>query len=182
MTPIFLTAAITLATVLVAADPATSESAPGLDLNSLVTGGAGATIAGLIYWVIKLVLDRTIPSRSDARANVTLVLEGLNNMVKVLQEEKTADAKRLTDKQARIDQLEEAADKDYDRIAELRSEILDLRNRLSQKDRHINALVSELRKFGAVVTGLDLEDAEDLEITMPKEKLQQLRDEAGSGQ
>lgn len=178
-----LTGVITVAAVALATDPpAPPAAAPGIDLNSLVTGGAGATIAGLIYWVIKLVLDRTIPSRSDARANVTLVLEGLNNMVKVLQEEKLSDAQRLAAKQARIDQLEVAADKDYDRIAELRGEILELRNRLSQKDRHINALVTELRKFGAVVTGLELEDVEDLEITMPKAEIQKLRDEAGSGQ
>lgn len=180
MVPMILTGVITLAAV-ATIDPAPSPSG-GFDLNTLVTGGAGATIAGLIYWVVKLILDRTIPSRSDARANVTLVLEGLNNMVKVLQEEKTADAARLAAKQARIDQLEEAADKDYDRIAELRGEILELRNRLAQKDRHINSLVTELRKFGAVVTGLELEDVEDLEITMPPAEVKKLRDEAGSGQ
>lgn len=167
--------------IFAAAAPDGSGGGSFMDLNSLVSGGAGATLVGAGWFVIKLILDRTIPSRSDARANVTLVLEGLNNMVKVLQEEKLADAKRLADKQARIDQLEEAADKDYDRISELRAEIIDLRNRLAQKDRHINSLVSELRKFGAVVTGLELEDV-DLEITMPKDKIKKLRDEAGAGQ
>lgn len=143
-------------------------TASGLDLNSIITGGAGATFMAALIFVGKLIADRTIPSRSDARANVTLVLEGLNNMVKVLQEEKVADSKRLADKQSRIDVLEAAADQDYDRIRELRAEIIDLRQSLAQKDRHINTLVSELRKLGAQVVGLELTEIEaDLEITMP---------------
>lgn len=151
-----------------------------IDLNSLVSGGAGATLLGLVYFVVKFVLDRAIPSRSDSRANVTLVLEGLNNMVKVLQEEKTADAKRLQDKQERIDQLEQGADKDYERISELRNEIIELRNRLAQKDRHITTLVTELRKLGTQVTGLDLEDADDLEITHSKDEVKELRESTGT--
>jgi hypothetical protein len=151
-----------------AADP--EIAAPIFDLNTLVSGGTGATLMAALIFVVKLIMDRTIPSRSDARANVSLLIEGLNNMVKVLQEEKTADAKRLADKQARIDALEQAAEKDYDRISELRAEIIDLRNRLAQKDRHINTLVAELRKVGAQVTGLDLEDfGADIEIKLPAE-------------
>lgn len=157
-----------------AADP--EVTAPLLDLNTLVSGGTGATLMAALIFVGKLILDRTIPSRSDARANVTMLIEGLNNMVKVLQEEKVADAKRLVDKQARIDVLEAAADKDYDRISELRFEIIDLRNRLAQKDRHINTLVSELRKIGAQVTGLDLDDMTTaLEITLPAEVIRTVR-------
>jgi chromosome segregation ATPase len=158
--PIFF---MPLPATLLAADAAV-ETAAAFDLNTFVSGGAGAAIMGAVIFAGKLILDRTIPSRSDARANVTLVLEGLNNMVKVLQEEKVADAKRLEDKQSRIDMLESAADKDYDRINELRNEIIDLRQRLAVKDRHINNLVSELRKFGVMVTGIDLDDA-DIEIT-----------------
>ena len=138
------------------------------DLNSLVSGGTGAGLFALVVFIVKLILDRTIPSRSDARANVTLVLEGLSNMVKVLQEEKIADAARLAKKQERIDLLESAADKDYETIGELRAEIIELRNRLAQRDRHIMTLVQELRKLGAQVTGLSLTDLdESLEITMP---------------
>lgn len=133
---------------------------PAIDLNTLVSGGVGAGVVSAVIYVVKLILDRTIPSRSDARANVTLVIEGLNNMVKVLQEEKKADADRLDEKQKRIDVLQEAAEKDYDRITELRAEIIDLRTRLATKDRHINTLVSELRKLGRSVTGLDLVDSD----------------------
>lgn len=151
---------------------------PGFDLNTLVSGGTGATLMAALIFVGKLILDRTIPSRSDARANVALLIEGLNNMVKVLQEEKLADAKRLADKRTRIDVLESAADKDYDRIKELRDEIIDLRQRLSQKDRHINTLVTELRKVGAQVTGLDLADFEsELEIVLPAEVIRHVHTE-----
>lgn len=156
-------------------DPTVPITQTGLDLNSLISGGTGASVVAALIFVGKLILDRTIPSRSDARANVTLVLEGLNNMVKVLQEEKVADSTRLAEKQARIDLLETESDKDYDRISELRAEIIDLRNRLAVKDRHINGLVSELRKFGVMVTGIDLDDA-DLEITHPAAKMQAIRD------
>lgn len=160
-----------------------SAPAPAFDLNDIISGGTGATIMAALIFVGKLILDRTIPSRSDQRANVTLVLEGLNNMVKVLQEEKTADAKRLADKQARIDALEAAAEKDYDRISELRAEIIDLRNRLAQKDRHINTLVAELRKLGAQVSGLDLEDLEaSIEITLPAADVRRIvREDSANG-
>ena len=153
-----------------------------LDLNSLITGGSGAAFMAALIFVGKLIADRTIPSRSDARANVTLVLEGLNNMVKVLQEEKLADSKRLDDKQARIDVLEAAADQDYDRIRELRAEIFDLSQRLAQKDRHINTLVSELRKLGAHVAGLELTDINvEIEVTLPKEAVQKITAPVVSG-
>ena len=140
------------------------------DLNGIISGGTGAGLFALIAFVIKLVLDRTIPSRSDARANVTIVLEGLSDMVKVLQEEKIADAKRLADKQERIELLEGSSEKDFETIAELRKEILDLRHRLQTKDRHIKILVHQLRLLGATVTGIELavdEDFENLEITIP---------------
>lgn len=145
---------------------------PSLDLNTLVTGGTGATIMAAVIFAGKLILDRAIPSRSDARANVSMALEGLQQVVKVLQEEKTSDSKRMLDKQARIDQLEDAADKDYDRIIELRTEVIDLRNRLATKDRHITLLIAELRKLGAHVSGVSMEDS-DLEVTMPTEAVRE---------
>lgn len=139
---------------------------PVVDLNTLVGGGVGAGIVSSLIYIIKLIADRAIPSRSDARANVTLVIEGLNNMVKVLQEEKKADADRLEVKQQRIMTLEQAGDRDYAQITELRQEIVDLRTRLATKDRHINALVAELRKLGRQVTGLDLVDADIAVLTI----------------
>lgn len=129
-----------------------------INLNSLVSGGAGTVIVGLIYFVIKLVLDRTIPSRSDTRASTSLLIEGLNNMVKILQEEKESDSRRLQAKQERIGELEKANDKDYEKILDLRKDVNELRERLAVKERHIATLVNELRRFGSVVTGLDLDD------------------------
>jgi uncharacterized coiled-coil protein SlyX len=146
------------------------DSSP-FDLNTLISGGTGAGLMGVLIFAVKLVLDRTIPNRSDARANVGMVLEGLNNMVKVLQEEKIADAKRLTDRQVRIESLESSADKDYDRISELRSEITELRARLAQKERHINTLVQELRKLGARVVGVELDGLADSDIRVITDRL-----------
>lgn len=158
------------------AEAATQTEAASLDLNALLSGGGGATLVALLIWVGKLILDRTVPSRSDSRASQSLVLESLSNMVKVLQEEKTADAARLESKQDRIDSLEEASNKDYDLITELRTEITDLRNRLAVKDRHIRILVLELRKLGAQVTGLDTEaDISDIEVTMNPDEIKSLR-------
>jgi chromosome segregation ATPase len=154
------------------ATPAPAPAAPGnpFDLNTIISGGTGATIIGALWYIGKSIFDRALPSRSDARASTQLVLEGLNSMVKVLQEDKIADSERLAAKQKRIDELESAADVDYDRIRELRDEILDLQTRLNQKDRHITTLVRELRRFGAQVTGLDLED---IEITHETRRIQQ---------
>lgn len=157
--------------LLMAAAAANGTGSFSFDLNSIVSGGTGAALFALVVWVFKLILDRTIPTRSDHRADYTMLIDGLSNMVRVLQEEKIADAKRLADKQIRIDTLEGAADKDYETIADLRGEILDLRQRLNQKDRHIQLLTVELRKLGAVVTGLDIssDDEDSLEITLPTE-------------
>lgn len=162
--------------ILFAAEAA-SEQAASLDLNALLSGGGGATLVALIIWVGKLVLDRTIPSRSDSRASQSLVLESLSNLVSVLQEEKTADAARLEAKQDRIETLEASATTDYDTITELRNEITDLRNRLAIKDRHIRILVMELRRLGAQVTGLDTDAnaVEDIEVTMDTSTVRSLQ-------
>lgn len=150
-------------------------SVPVIDLNGLVTGGTGAAIMAALLFAGKLVLDRAIPSRSDARASQSLVLQGLQQLVKVLQEEKVADATRLQNKQDRIEQLEKAADLDYDRIKELRAEVIDLGNRLATKDRHITLLVGELKKLGAHISGIDLAEM-DLEITIPADQLRKERE------
>lgn len=134
-----------------------ASSALPVDLDTIIGGGAGAALMAALIYTVKLVLDRTVPSRSDSRASVSLVLEGLTNMVKVLQEEKLSDAKRLADRQSRIDSLEGEADKDYERIKDFRNEVIDLTTRLSTKDRHINILITELNKLGAQVTGMDID-------------------------
>lgn len=155
-------------------DVAPAASSGAFDLNSLVGGGAGATLIAVIFYVGKLILDRTIPSRSDSRANITILLEGLQSMVKVLQDEKAADAKRLTDRQSRIDSLEEESDTNYVRKAEMQAEIIELRARVAQKDRHITELVHMLTRMGARVVGLD---ADYLDITLPAAEIVQAREE-----
>ncbi len=157
--------------VAVMADDVPADAAV-IDLNSIVGGGAGATLVGLIFYVGKLILDRTIPSRSDARANISILLEGLQSMVKVMQAEKDADAQRLKDRQARIDILEEASDTDYSRKAELQAEIIELRATVARKERHIKELVHMLTALGAKVVGLD---TDNLEITLPSAEVAEER-------
>lgn len=156
---------------------AAADGGFSLTLNEIISGGTGASIMAALIFVGKLILDRTIPSRSDQRASVGLVLESLTNMVTVLREEKIADATRLADKQARIEILEVSADKDFATISELRSEIIDLRHRLIQKDRHIQLLVTELRKLGATVSGVAFEESavDSLEITLPPLEVRRVR-------
>jgi hypothetical protein len=155
-----------------AADPAPATS---IDLNALVGGGAGASLIGIIFYVGKLILDRTIPSRSDSRANISVLLDGLQSMVKVLQDEKAGDAKRLADRQARIDTLEEESDVNYVRRAEMQADIIELKARVAQKDRHIRELTHMLTQLGATVVG---EDTEHLDITLPASEVAQIRKDA----
>jgi chromosome segregation ATPase len=150
----------------------------GLDLNALVGGGAGAGAVGLVFYIVKLVLNRTVPSRSDSRANITILLEGLQSMVKVLQDEKASDAKRLTDRQARIDALEDEADISYARRAEMQADIIELKARVAQKDRHIRELSHMLTQLGATVVGID---SDNLEITLPAEDVAKLRKDHNDG-
>ena len=172
---------LVLAASLVTAADTADDTMAGIDFNTLLQGGSSGAIVGAVLIIIKLVVDRTLPGRSDQRANVQITLDSLNNVIKVLQEEKTADAKRLEDKQARIDVLEVEAEKDYDRISELRGEIIDLRQRLAVKDRHITALVSQLRRLGVVVAGIELDDT-NLEITFTQEEIQATRAQNASPQ
>lgn len=139
------------------------------NLDAFLSGGVGASIVGLIFWTIKLLLDRFIPSRADARANIGQLIENLRSMVVVLQEEKRSDAQRLADKQARVDVLEASADADYEKIQELRREVQELRRLLNRREQHITIMVTSLRQLGAEVSGIDPEVAPNsLEITMPK--------------
>lgn len=157
---------------------AETASTVGVDLNGIIGGGGTAALIGIVYWVGKLILDRAVPTRSDARASQTLVLESLSSMVKVLQEEKIQDGERLKAKQARIDELQDSADADYDRMRDLRAEIVELRDRLAQKDRNIRILVLELRRLGAVVSGIDEDtEAEDIEVTLNPEDVRLAREQ-----
>jgi hypothetical protein len=158
-----------LSMYVLAVDPTPAAEA-GVQLNDIIGGGAGATLVGLGYFIIKLILDRTIPSRSDARAGVTMLLDGLNKMVEVLRQERAEDAKRLQEKQARIDFLEKESDLDFGRLNEMREDIIDLRARLALKEAHIAQLVLELRKLGATVEGMEdarLTVAYATEVTPP---------------
>jgi chaperonin cofactor prefoldin len=171
-----LTTVLMLSPLVTAAAEKVSDA--GVDLNSVVSGGVGVSGAGALLFIVKLIIDRTLPGRSDQRANVQIMLESLNNMIKVLQEEKIADAKRLEDKQTRIDALESEAERDYDRISELRGEIIDLRQRLAVKDRHINALVSQLRRLGILVSGIELDDPKEADIKFSSEEVKETLDSA----
>lgn len=144
------------------------------DVNAWLSGAAGAAVLGGIIWLIKFILDRAIPKRSDARAQVSLALDGLKSVVEVLQEEKAADAARLEAKQKRIEYLESAANRDYDRISDLRAEIIDLRRRLATKDRHIAQLIYHLERLGVKVSG---ENGEDIEITISEEQIREVRNQ-----
>lgn len=138
------------------------------NLDAFLSGSVGASLVALAIWIVKLLLDRFVPSRADSRANIGLLIENLKNMVEVLQEEKRTDAQRLADKQARVDVLEAAADADYEKILELRTEVQELRKLLGRRNHHITILVTSLRQLGAEITGLEHEVTMDsLEITMP---------------
>jgi uncharacterized coiled-coil protein SlyX len=149
-----------------AADPAVPADA-GIQLNDVIGGGAGATVFGLVWFVVKFVLDRTVPSRSDSRANVGMVLEGLNNVVKVLQEEKAAETDRMAAKQKRIEELELQATADDHTIKELKTEVFDLGQVVKRKDITIRTLVTELQRMGANVSGFELDTTVQPLITYP---------------
>lgn len=149
---------------LLAADSPEAGAPALLDLNALVGGGAGAALLAIVYYAGKLILDRTIPSRSDSRANISILLEGMQSMVTVLQKERNEDAQRLANRQQRIDELELESDSSFARRAEMQAEIIELRSRVAQRDRHIRKLVSVLTQVGVSVQGLD---SDTLEITLP---------------
>jgi uncharacterized coiled-coil protein SlyX len=93
-------------------------------------------------------------------------------MVRVLQDEKAGDAKRLADRQARIDTLEEESGVSYLRRAEMQADIIELKARVAQKDRHIKELSHMLTQLGAKVVGLD---TDNLEITLPADEVAKIR-------
>lgn len=126
---------------------------PAFDLNQFLGGGAVALVVAIAYFVIRLLFDRAIPTRSDGRESISLVVESLNATIKIMQEEKSSDLSRLKSALDRADKLEADADVDYAKLNDLRSEVVDLRNRLARKDQHITTLVHELKKLGVSVLG-----------------------------
>ncbi len=92
--------------LVLAANPGGADNI--FDLNGLLSGGVGTAIVLGVVYVVRIIADRTIPSRSDKRGDLSLALETLNNTIKILQDERRADSERLTAKQGRIDELEKS--------------------------------------------------------------------------
>lgn len=126
---------------------------PAFDLNQFLGGGAVALVVAIAYFVLRLIFDRAIPTKSDGRESISLVVESLNATIKIMQEEKASDLSRLKGALDRADKLELDADVDYGRLNDLRSEVVDLRNRLARKEQHITTLIHELKKLGVTVMG-----------------------------
>lgn len=151
---------VPLAFLLTAAAP-TAPTAPTADpglvtLESFFGGSLGAGLVALVIYAVRLILDRFVPSRADARQSLSVLIEGLQSMVALLQAEKESDAKTLADRQARIAMLESEALTSYKTRGELQAEIIELRTRIAQRDRHIQQLVDLLAsKFGVSVAGYD---------------------------
>lgn len=119
-----------------------------LNLDGVIGGGATTLILGAIIYVGKLFADRFIPSRTDKRDNLAQVLDGLNEIIKVLQAEKKEDVARLRAKEERIAELEKDSHENYTALREARDEILELIGRMATKDAHIATLTEQLRRFG----------------------------------
>lgn len=147
----------------------TGGSLPAFDLNQFLGGGAVALFIAIAYFVIRLLFDRAIPSKSDGRESINLVVESLNATIKILQDDKTSDLARLQTALDRADRLEKESGEDYEKLNELRGEVVDLRNRLARKDQHIHVLVAELKKLGIFVSGHKDDTSGPLQIVYPKE-------------
>lgn len=132
--------------------PPVSLSLDGI-FNTTVSGG----VLALLFWTIRLFLNKRVSSRSDDRADRESIQQALNNTIKILADEKQTDLNRLKEREQRIHALETEADKDYDRLRELRKDVIELTDRLAHKDRNIALLAAELVRFGAIIDGLDSE-------------------------
>lgn len=124
-------------------------------------------MAGVIF-LTKFFLDRFVPNRTDVRANFSTLIQGLDEMVKILQEEKKVDSARLLAKQTRVDELEAKAASDFASIRKLHAEIVDLKSHLTVKDRHIQLLIAELSKLGVEVSGVGISEEATLEFSHKK--------------
>jgi hypothetical protein len=144
-------------------------SLPTFDLNQFLGGGVVALVVGIAYFVIRLLFDRAIPTKSDGRESISLVVESLNATIKIMQEDRASDVTRLQTALDRTDRLESDAAVDYTKLNELRAEIVDLRNRLVRKDQHISTLITELRKLGIAVIGYKDDTSGPLQIIYPRE-------------
>lgn len=127
----------------------------GLDLNGFLSGAAGASILAGIVFIVKLMFDRLVPTRTDKRGDVAQAFDVLKEISSILRAEKKEDAERLQVKQARIDVLELESEKDYNLIRELRTEITELQKRLATKELHIQQLTEQIERLGARVIAGD---------------------------
>lgn len=126
-------------------------------VSPIVSGGLGSALTLVVIYIVKLIADRFVPTRSDSRASMQMVVDSLKQAIDTLAADKEADSGRYIKLQNRVDELEQEAARDYEVIRALREELGELRERLHKKDQSILSLVAELRKLGATVTGVDLE-------------------------
>ena len=135
---------------------AVSPGDPAFSIESFVGGGAGAAFVGVVLYIGKLLLDRFVPSRADARASLDILITGLQSMVNTLHAEKESDSKMLAERQARITLLENESLAGYQLRADLQAEIIELRARQAQRDHHIQQLVDLLAsRYGVSVEGYE---------------------------
>lgn len=141
---------------IVVGSSAVSPADPMFSIESFGGGAAGAAFVAVVVYLGKLLADRLIPSRSDARASLDTLITGLQSMVNTLHTEKEYDSKTLADRQARISLLESEALASYQLRATLQTEIIELQARNAQRERQIQQLVDLLAsRYGVTVEGYE---------------------------
>lgn len=145
----------------------TAVALPDFDLNQFLGGGAVALVVAIAYFVIRLLFDRAIPTKSDGRDSFSLIVESMNTTIRIMQDDKASDLARLQNALDRADRLEHDASADYAKLNELRAEVADLRFRLIRKEQHIQVLVAELKKLGIMIHGYKEDSSEPLQVIYP---------------
>jgi len=144
---------------------------PAIDLTGWVGGSLGTTLLVALAYIGKLLADRLIPSRSDRRDANALALDAMNSALKILGTDKEKDSEKLDKAERELaDERRNgrAASDDWaEREGKYRAEIADLKERIEVKDRQIKQLVHYLRQLGAQITGLDIDQLAEIEITLP---------------
>jgi chromosome segregation ATPase len=141
----------------------------GVDLNGFASGGLGTLVVGVIAYLVKLVADRLIPTKTDKRGDVAQAFDVLKEISSILRAEKKEDAERLAAKQSSIERLEGDGERDYTTIRQLRAEVAELERRLQRKDLHIQQLTLQIERLGAHV----IVHNDDIEIAMPLDAIRQ---------
>jgi hypothetical protein len=117
----------------------------------------GAASATGILLILNTLIGKKVRPADDINQAREALIKGLQDMVELMTQDKARDTERIVSLTSRIDELEAASITDIVARDVMHSEIIQLKQDVSNKARTIQILVDQLTSLGIQVLGLENE-------------------------